>query len=246
MPCSQCAGNLNPSICIDTVDTCMRCWEELKEKSVKKRGESDDGRKKEKREIKRDRSWIFQRPNLSSTLTWFPSIYKGVEDEVSTAFPVKQTHQMYRRVSLAGAATSIIFVATNTCLSRQNTSFVATKVRLPRQNFCRDKGRVLSRQTCVCRNKSFAATEMCLSRQKISNPSKLPLEAVQENLKNIKTPKTHSKIKPQKHQTPKTHCKIKPQIHQTPKTHSKIKPKKTPKPKTYSNHTHTHTHTHAH
>ena len=40
-------------------------------------------------------------------------------------------------LSLTGAATSMIFVAfvaTNTCLLRQNTSFVATKVCLPPQN----------------------------------------------------------------------------------------------------------------
>ena len=48
-------------------------------------------------------------------------------------------------ISLAGAATSIIFVTTksfvmtNTCLSEQNTSFVMTKVCLSEQNFCRDK-----------------------------------------------------------------------------------------------------------
>ena len=35
-------------------------------------------------------------------------------------------------LSLAGAATSVIFVATN-------TSFVPTKVRLSRKNFCHDK-----------------------------------------------------------------------------------------------------------
>ena len=64
-----------------------------------------------------------------------------------------------------------IFVATNTYLSRQNTSFVTTKVRLPRQNFCcdkiflsrqayycRDKRRVLSRQT----RKTFVATKILL------------------------------------------------------------------------------------
>ena len=69
------------------------------------------------------------------------------------------------------------FVATNTCLSRQNTScrdkfcrdkimFVATKY------FCREK--YLSRQTRVCRNKRFVATKdlfcfsptnTCLSRK---------------------------------------------------------------------------------
>ena len=65
----------------------------------------------------------------------------------------------YRGVPLAGAATSIIFVAikrfvaTNMCLSRQNTSFITTKVCLSRQNFCRDKI-------------MFVATITCLSRQK--------------------------------------------------------------------------------
>ena len=49
------------------------------------------------------------------------------------------------RLSLAGTATSIIFchdkgfVAINMCLSRQSTPFVATKLCLPRQNFCPDK-----------------------------------------------------------------------------------------------------------
>ena len=58
-------------------------------------------------------------------------------------------------LSLAGAATSIVFCRDKlvfvcrdkvvfvcrdkTCLSGQNTSFVATKVCLPRQNICRDK-----------------------------------------------------------------------------------------------------------
>ena len=100
-------------------------------------------------------------------------------------------------VSLAGAATSIIFVATKVCLPRQNfccdkivcrdktfdatncdkIMFVATK-RLTRQEyFCRDKTRVLSRQIRICRNKSklvakktFVTTKLCLSllsRQKL-------------------------------------------------------------------------------
>ena len=62
-------------------------------------------------------------------------------------------------LSLVGAATSIIFVATRVChdktrlLSRQNTSFVTTKVCLLRQHFCRDKI-------------MFIVTNMCLSRQK--------------------------------------------------------------------------------
>ena len=48
---------------------------------------------------------------------------------------------------LARAATSIIFVATNTCLSQQNTSVVATKVCLPRQ--------VLSPQNCLSRQEWY-------------------------------------------------------------------------------------------
>ena len=48
------------------------------------------------------------------------------------------------------------FAATNTILSRQNTSFVATKICLSRQNRCRDKHvfvatKVLSRQAYFCR-----------------------------------------------------------------------------------------------
>ena len=43
-------------------------------------------------------------------------------------------------------------------LSRQNTSFVSTKVCLSRQNF-------FSGQTCFSRHKSFVATSLLLSRQ---------------------------------------------------------------------------------
>ena len=78
-----------------------------------------------------------------------------------------------RKISLAGAATSIIFVATKTCLSRQNTSFVATKVCLSRQNFCRHKHvfvATYSRQfflyTFVGTKDAFVATKL-LSRQKL-------------------------------------------------------------------------------
>ena len=93
-------------------------------------------------------------------------------------------------LSLAGAATSIIFVATNMC-SRQCSSFVAIKVCLPRQNyvcrdkcfvaiktcffatkplsrqayFCGDKRRVLSRQTRVSRVKIMLVATKLLSRQ---------------------------------------------------------------------------------
>ena len=49
------------------------------------------------------------------------------------------------------------FVATDTCLSRQNTSFVATKV-------CRDKSFIakeLSRQNIFCRDRTFVTTNIC-------------------------------------------------------------------------------------
>ena len=48
---------------------------------------------------------------------------------------------------MAEAATSLIFVATNTCFSRQNTYIVATKECLSRQNI------ILSRQAYFCRDK---------------------------------------------------------------------------------------------
>ena len=51
-------------------------------------------------------------------------------------------------------------VATNTCLSRQNMSFVATRVYLSRQNLCRDQN-ISSGQTSFCRDKhTFVATKM--------------------------------------------------------------------------------------
>ena len=59
-------------------------------------------------------------------------------------------------LSLVGAATSIIFVATKVlCLSQQkyacrNKTYVAAKLRL-------------SRQTCVCHNKTFVSITVCLS-----------------------------------------------------------------------------------
>ena len=72
-------------------------------------------------------------------------------------------------LSFARAATSILFVATNTCLPRQNTSFVATKYA------CRAKRFVTSWQACFCRDKrhvlyacpdkTFVATKLCMSQQ---------------------------------------------------------------------------------
>ena len=86
-----------------------------------------------------------------------------------------------REVSPAKAATSIVFVAINMCLSRQNTFFAATNKYLiqkyfvptniisSRQNLCRDKHffrdkrRVLSLQKKrLCRDKTFVATKMTL------------------------------------------------------------------------------------
>ena len=58
-------------------------------------------------------------------------------------------------VSFAGTATSIIFVATK-ALSRQNTSFVATKVCL----FCRDKHTFVATKDVFCHDKHvFVATK---------------------------------------------------------------------------------------
>ena len=67
------------------------------------------------------------------------------------------------KLSLAGAATSIIFVATNTRLPRQ--TFCRDKIFSSRQNICRDKYLSLQTQT-FCRGKSFVATSILLSRQK--------------------------------------------------------------------------------
>ena len=68
------------------------------------------------------------------------------------------------KLLLVGAATSIIFVATNTC--RDKCLFVATK-----HVFCRDKSmlvatKLLLRRTRVCGDKDFVATNIILSRQK--------------------------------------------------------------------------------
>ena len=70
-----------------------------------------------------------------------------------------KSHQL----SLVRAATSIIFVekkgfvATNTCLSGQDTSFVATKTCLPQQQFCHDKNMFVVRK-CFCCDKTFVVT----------------------------------------------------------------------------------------
>ena len=94
-----------------------------------------------------------------------------------------------RIVSLVGAASSTIFVVTDTCLSQQNTSFVATKLNdkyafvmtkelLRQPYFCCDKkmcfvmtNRFVTTKVCLsqqnfCHNKNFVATSILLSQQK--------------------------------------------------------------------------------
>ena len=63
------------------------------------------------------------------------------------------------RISLAAAATSIIFVATNICRDKHN--FAATSLPLSQQTrLCRNKTRLLSRQKYACCDKTFVATNM--------------------------------------------------------------------------------------
>ena len=88
-------------------------------------------------------------------------------------------------ISLAGAATSFIFVATNTCLPRRKTSFVVSKVCLSRHllrqtYFCRDKHVFAATKHVFCLDKSmfvatfccdkltFVATNTCLPRRNTS------------------------------------------------------------------------------
>ena len=70
-------------------------------------------------------------------------------------------------VSLAGDATSIIFV-TRKLLSRQ------TRV-------CHEKTCLLSRQKYACRDKTFIATDACLSRQKLYLWLLSPMIALEQN-----------------------------------------------------------------
>ena len=78
------------------------------------------------------------------------------------------------KLSLAGAATGIVFVVTNTntCLSWQNTYFVMTKVGLSWQaHFCCEKHVFVMTKHIFCPDKSmlvattFITTNMCLSWQ---------------------------------------------------------------------------------
>ena len=59
----------------------------------------------------------------------------------------------------------LLSFVSNTCLSRQNRYFVATKVCLSRQNVCRDKHVFVATNICG-KKKYFVATKLRLSRQK--------------------------------------------------------------------------------
>ena len=74
-------------------------------------------------------------------------------------------------ISLAGAATSIIFVAINMCLLWQScdkSMLAVTKLLLCNKIVCHDKifTKVLPQQTRVCHNKSFVMTSILFSWQK--------------------------------------------------------------------------------
>ena len=75
----------------------------------------------------------------------------AIQDVLLELWPFMQ----YSGVSLAGATTSIIFVATKVtgvCRDKQNTAFVATKLCLSWQ--------VLSRKNYVCRYKIFLSRQI--------------------------------------------------------------------------------------
>ena len=105
---------------------------------------------------------------------------------------VSVTHHRCLDLSLAGAATSIIFVMTSTCLSWQHTFFVATKVCLPRQSFCFDKI-IFVATKYFCRKKSFSATNTCLSQQAYFGCDKRPVLSRQTSVTFVATNICHSK-----------------------------------------------------
>ena len=105
------------------------------------------------------------RPPLKTR--WTSRLFCAVSKRIQVIGDVPMamgTVSLWTSLTLAGAATGIIFVATNTC-------FVVTKLCLSRQifvaYFCRDKKRVLScqtrlsRQKYACRNKTFVVTKLC-------------------------------------------------------------------------------------
>ena len=88
-------------------------------------------------------------------------------------YACRKTIFLLRQTFCCNKHTKVVFcrdkssVTTNTCLSRQNTSFVVTKVSLSRQKYVFATKVSLSRQKYVCRDRSmFVATSILLSRQK--------------------------------------------------------------------------------
>ena len=82
-------------------------------------------------------------------------------DQLAVCHPLNQVHSVTAlTLSLVGAATSIIFVATNTCLSRK--VFLATNLIL----FVATSLFFVATNTCLSQqNMPFVATKVCLSRQ---------------------------------------------------------------------------------
>ena len=90
------------------------------------------------------------------------------------AFGRVATGTDWQTLSLAGAATSIIFVMTNTCLLQQNMCFVMTKVCLSQQNLCHDKHVCCDKTSFVVTKNMLVAANMTnvLSRQTILSQQK--------------------------------------------------------------------------
>ena len=99
---------------------------------------------------------IFQSTNLHNKHTCLKSTIHSNQAICTTNTPAL-------KLSLVGAATSIIFVATNTCLLKQNMSFATTKACLLWQTyFCHDKTFVTTNIILSQQNTSFATTKACL------------------------------------------------------------------------------------
>ena len=90
------------------------------------------------------KDWRLPCQNTSTTPAGFGRVATGTD---------------WQTLSLAGAATSIIFVMTNTCLLQQNMCFVVTKICLSQQNFCHDK------HVFVVTKHLLSWQKVCLSRQ---------------------------------------------------------------------------------
>ena len=84
-----------------------------------------------------------------------------LHDDTPTRDQADNVHSRF--VLLAGASSSIIFGATNTCACRDKHTFVVTNTCLSRQTpVCRDKTHLLWRQKYACRDKTFVATRTML------------------------------------------------------------------------------------